>query len=537
MLINKNGQITLSDDMMVFDDPRRTVWWSGLIFIKGVAEGKTSLQRFLEMVDKSGLTAACDLLSGNFTCVVFDKTAKCYHAFTDNNRVSNLYYSADYISTSFLQLVKTIKPNAADLQPDSVCAFIITGQVYSKNALFGSISFLNAEDILVVSKNNITIEKKKLRPIHDIHLTRDELYQNLREIIVSLQGKKVSLDMSGGSDTRTLAGVLKQLGLDFELSTDCPPGFPDHDISVKAAAILQKPHFITWHIVEGVPVRKELDETFLRFDGLSDILSFHPSFQNYAKRESRRVEVIISGFAGEMYKDGGWWRVAMQTLFTGRWKEAMIKKLVYSGLVAWGYDPNLPVYLFAGRCETVCRNFSDSLYDYLMNNYNGRNRAELGDRIFNEYSIRTPRSLAQKGMTYYPILLDLNILPFGLHLSFCKRLFAKEYRNLLFKADKKLARLETTKAHTSLSPEWSCMAVDMLKFVANAFKTSVLKKKKVYPVNPLYAVVRKQPETQRYFAALIKAGVLRQTLTLDELPDRYLGRVYTIGKLLEYITS
>lgn len=535
MLISKNGKISPSKDMMVLEDSQRTLWWRGLIFIKGTAEGRASLLRFVELVDQQGLPAACDQLSGTFSCVIQDKKSQTIYAFTDNSRVANLYYNDEFISTSFLELAKTCKPTADELQSQAVCAFILTGQMYHENALFQSISFLDPTEILLVKGQSISREKKQLRPIYDLTVSREELYNNLREIIASLQDKKISLDMSGGSDTRTLAGVLKQLGMDFELSTDCAAGLPDHEIAKKAAAILARPHYITWHTVQGIDVSAELEETFVRADGLMDVLANHTTFQNYLQREKRHMQVVISGFAGELHKDGGWWRVAMQTLFTPAWKEAIVKKLVYSGLGAWGYDPNLPAHLFAGAYRTTCEKFSDTLYENLMKNYSGRNRVELADKIFYEFSIRTPRSLTQSGLDYYPILLDYNVLPFGLHRPPLRRLFAKEYRLMLYQADKKLARLETTKVGTSLSPEWRYLAVDIAKLCRNAFNTMVLKKKKKYPVNALYALVRKRPETQRYVDLLKKAGVLNAELQLEQIADSYLGRIYTVGKVLETI--
>jgi len=519
--------------MNLLQVPRYTIWWRGLIFIKGVPAGEPSLLRFAERVDRDGVAAACAELSGNFTAIVSDKSRGCVWAFTDHNRVSNLYYSDGYISTSFLQLAKTLKPAPGQLDGESVYAFILTGQVYSSHALYQGISFLAADELLVVEQNAIRRTKKNLPQIYDQTLSRAELKANLQEMIHSWQGKKISLDLSGGSDTRLLAGLLKQLKLDFELCTDCPPGFPDHTIAVKAAALLDRPHWITWHTVDESTLEQELHQTFLAYDGLSDILASHPTWQNYAKREARGIDLVISGFAGEMFKDGGWWRVAMGTLFTKNWKQKTIHRLVYSGLVAWGFDPNIPDHVFGEAYQKVSKNFKQTLYEFLLANYDGANRAELADKIFNEFSIRSPRSPLPRRLTYFPLLLDANILPFGLHLSFGRRLFAKEYRSLLFQADKRLARLETTKAGTSLSPEFSYLAADMVKFLIHTVNTRVLKKQKSKPINPLYAFIRRRPETLHYVDSLKNAGVLAASLSPQDLPDRYLGRVYSLGKLLE----
>ena len=535
MLVSKSGQVVGAEDMMVVDDAHRTIWWRGLLFIPGIPAGQPSLQRFAELIDQQGLPSACDALGGNFSCIVLDKKTASYHAFSDNNRTSNLYYCDDYLSTSFLQLLKICRPSLSDLAPASVMAFMLTGQLYSACAFFHSIRFLQADEILQVSQNYIHLAKKNLSSIYDQCITRAELFHHLEEIIQSLQGENISLDLSGGSDTRLLAGLLHQLGLDFELATDCAPGFPDHDIALQAAAILQKPHFVTWQTVHNDSVQLELEETFLRADGVSDLIAYHPIYQNYAKREARGITVIISGFAGEMYKDGGWWRVAMKTLLTPNWKRAIIKKLTFSGLVGWGYDPYPPLHLFAGAYNLAARNFSASVYDQLMKHFTGKNRAELGDKIFNEFSIRTPRILQQKGLTYFPIMLDARVLPFGLHLPFGRRLFATEYRRLLYQADKKLARLQTTKAGTSLSPEPIYLAKDMLKFIGHAFTTKVLKKKKKYPLNPLYAMIRKQAETQQFMEQLKKVGVLAADVSLDAVPDPYLGRLYTLARVLNGI--
>jgi asparagine synthetase B (glutamine-hydrolysing) len=201
------------------------------------------------------------------------------------------------------------------------------------------------------------------------------------------------MDLTGGSDTRLLAVIFKSVGLDFETAVSGTPGHYDVEISQKVAAELGTKHYVTYHDVENIDLAGELEETFINGDGFSDVLAAHRLYQLGRDRAQRNIELAIGGSGGELYKDGGWWRVAMQTLFHPGWDKAIVKKLVYSGLAGWGYQTQMPVSLFADKFREICLTYMEDLYAYLLQNYQEHTRVKMSDKIFYEYSVNSPRGM------------------------------------------------------------------------------------------------------------------------------------------------
>jgi hypothetical protein len=57
-------------------------------------------------------------------------------------------------------------------------------------------------------------------------------------------------------------------------------GHPDVELSEKTAELLCTTHYVTYHKAEHIDLGHELEETFVKCDGLSDVLSrFFGSFK------------------------------------------------------------------------------------------------------------------------------------------------------------------------------------------------------------------------------------------------------------------
>jgi len=242
--------------------------------------------------------------------VVYHLLPKLYQVF--------FHVSYSIKRTSFIELVKYSLPTKGDLDFSSIIEFIITGQIFCSNTFFNSIKNIKANEILVIDSKRISSRIKKLENIYEKDMSTDDFLKEMKKIAFSLKNKKISIDLTGGIDSRLLTLILQNNGLQFETAISGYHGHPDIEISKEISKILGLQHYITYHHVNSETIFKELKETFIYYDGLTDIIEKHRLYKFFEDRKSRGIEVSISGGGGELYKDAGWWRVATKTFFKSR---------------------------------------------------------------------------------------------------------------------------------------------------------------------------------------------------------------------------
>ena len=406
MIIDKYGRLTDIDSANYWEDSEYSVWWDGIVFVGGLPSGKASIEHFIRTIEKRDIPSACNILSGSFSCILLDREKEKYFAFVDNSRQSHFFYNQTCVSTSFLKLIDRTKKKLNSIDHHSMIEFVITGNVFTKQIFFEDIKIIDADEILVVFSEGISIEHKRLSNIYECKSSEYDFLQNLNVIASSLKNNKISMDLTGGSDSRLLTVIFKKAGVDFETAVSGMLGHPDVEISEEVAELLGTTHYVTYHNTEHIDLSHELEETFVNCDGLSDVLASHRLYQFDCDRGKRGITLAIGGGAGELYKDGGWWRVAMRFLFSPTRDKSIVKKLVKSGLAGWGFDRHLPVFMFTGEYRQICLKYKEYLFNHLLGNYRENNRFKMADKIFYEYSVRSPRGITCGFAKRYSPLLD-----------------------------------------------------------------------------------------------------------------------------------
>lgn len=535
MIIDKYGKLVDIDSANYWENSKYSVWWEGIVFVGGVPSGKASIEHLIRTIEKRDIASACNILSGSFSCILLDREKERYYAFVDNSCQSHFFYNQTYISTSFLKLIDKTRQKLNSIDHHSVVEFVITGNVFTKQKFFKDIQIIDADEILIVSSEGISIGHKNLSNIYEYKSSEYDFLQNLYGVASSLKNNKISMDLTGGSDTRLLAVIFRKVGIDFETAISGMSGHPDIEISKMAAGLLGTTHYVTYHKIENIDLKRELEETFVNCDGLSDVLEIHRLYQFDCDRGERGIALAISAGGGELYKDGGWWRVAMQTLFSPTWDKAIVKKLVNSGLAGWGFDPNLPSFMFAGEYREICLKYKEYLFGYLLRNYRENNRFKMADKIFYEYSVRSPREISCGSVKRYSPLLDRQIVPFGINMDKRKRFLSASYRNIITTLNRNIARLKTSKADTSLYSELNYVIKDMGRLFLYVIGAKLKKSHKQQREQnaAIFKLSRKMKETYSYIDSLKEIGMLDYQLSNDDIPDKYLGRLITLGKLIE----
>jgi len=536
MIIDKNGLLTETHDANCWENSRYSVWWEGIIFVEGFLSGKTSVEHFIEKIDKNGIESSCEILFGSFSCIVCDKEKEKYYAFVDNSRRCCFFYDQSYVSLSFLKLIEKLGITLDNIDYRCLVEFVITGNVFTKNVFFKNINIINANEILVVSDGVISVVKKALRNIYRAESSQSSFFDKMRKIAWSLQNNRISMDLTGGCDTRLLVAIFKDAGMDFETAISGVGGHPDVEISKKAAKMLGCEHHVTYHKVNEIDVERELEETFACCDGLSDVLSHHRLYQFDKERKERGINLAIGGSGGELYKrDGGGFRTAMKTQLRYRWDKAIVKKLVYSGIAGWNFSPRLPCFLFGEKSMKICANYKEYLYEYLLRNFYYPNKFKMADKIYYEYTVISPRGILIGGLKRYHPLLDRQVVVFGINMQKTSRFLYSYQKNIVTDINKDVARLETTKVGTSLSSEKNYIVDDVKKLLMHKITQKLGKRSAQISNNNvnLIKLVKKMNKTNFYINILKEIDLINHSLSNKDIPERYLGRLITLGKLVE----
>ncbi len=272
------------------------------------------------------------------------------------------------------------------------------------------------------------------------------------------------------------------------------------------------------------------------YDGLTDIIEKHILYQFFKDRKSRGIEVSISGGGGELYKDAGWWRVAATTIFKTNWKSIIIKNLVYSGLVGWGFDPKLSCFLFSNKFKSICFNYKNNLYSHISNEYCYNSRFKMADKIFYEYSVRSPRYVRGNKSILYSPLLERKIVSYGISMNWKDRFLARNYRKIITKLNKPIARIKTTKANTSISSEFRYIISDIIKICNKLIYIKIRRNKKMLIFDDrIYVIAKQIVKNNHYIDCLKNIGLLDHDLKIVDIPNNYIGRIITLGMLVEFI--
>lgn len=314
--IHRFDEVLVESDSSQWENDNYKIYWEGFVFITGVLSGEDSIRVFSKEIEDKGIKKASGLLRGGFACVVFDKKTKIYYSFVDNSRQYCLFYTDRAISTSFLELVHRQEIKSEALDPECAVEFILTGLVFSEKIFFEGVNVIEADKVLSLSDSKLIIQKKDTKDPFSLSLpptTSAHFLKAFEDIVPSLKNKNISIDLTGGTDSRTITVILNHFGMEFETAVCGENGHSDLYLSKKIARILGFDHHITYHSVKNDNIAKDLNNTFRAYDGLSDILTNNRLYQLQKQRKKRNIDLVIGGSGGELYKDGGYWRGALGT--------------------------------------------------------------------------------------------------------------------------------------------------------------------------------------------------------------------------------
>jgi hypothetical protein len=473
-----------------------------------------------------------------FGLLVHDKAEGGWRAATDNAGLYKIFHDDQGASTSFLGLVRARRVGRDRVDPAALVEFLAHGQVFAPHTFVAGIHKLRGRELLELAPGAPPRLRAKALPAA-VEGGTEAVLGRFAALARSLDGRALSVDATGGFDSRLIACLLHAKGLRFELAASGLPGTADTEIAATMARLLGEPFHLSGHDLDDLDA--SLVATFRAGDGLTDLRRFHRDRQLALSRLGRGVEVMAHGGGGEIFRD---YHVIQDF------------PLYDSRRVAFGrfYDlRQTPVTLPPDALSPAGRELLAALKPATIARYEEHRaptNSQTYDRVY--YFLRHPEFFGQYYANYINMGLDV-AAPFldydnamiGIGLGGWRGFFHAWHRRVLTAHCPKLAALPTAEGF-SASAEPLRVLADLRAYAATQLRRAGKKasqrltgKTRFHTVGAFVAdapgFVGRLRGSAHFPVALERlraAGVLAAGETGAGLRDGHVGRALTLGMFL-----
>jgi hypothetical protein len=350
---------------------------------------------------------------------------------------------------------------------------------------------------------------------------------------------ELSVDATGGFDSRLVVSLLHRSGLPFELATSGRVGNRDVEIAQEMARQLGRPFRLAGHDLGRLD--EELALTFEAGDGLTDLRRFHRDWQAAQVRLARGIGLIAYGGGGELLRDHAY---VQDFPFLGS-SRVNFKRF---------YELRMtPVKLAPDQLSLATREHLATLQRRTIAAFEelrGPTNNQTHDRIY--LFLRYPEHFGQHYANYINMgldvaapLLDYCNAQVAIATSPWRRVFFRWHREIITRHCPNIASLPTADGFTA-SNEPRRMLADLgaygftqLRRAGKKLSQRQTGKARFYVAGAFEANApnfMQRLRTSRHFAEglerLKARGILAPDLAGEQVRDIHVGRLLTLGMLL-----
>lgn len=220
--------------------------------------------------------------------------------------MNSFYINNEFAGHSFLKLVKNESLTIQDINFESVLQFLSLGYIYFNETLLFNVKKANHfQKHFFISENKLTAPYTPKTTLTNNLDTLSNSFISKFEVLKHLNYKNISIDITGGIDSRLVAVVLDHFDINYDAQFNISSSkLGEIDIVNNVASTLNIP----LHIVENGNLTSDiLDTLFYLSDAQIDLLNLQSLYFAQRERQKRNIDLIITGVAGELYKDF-WWQ-------------------------------------------------------------------------------------------------------------------------------------------------------------------------------------------------------------------------------------
>lgn len=516
-----------------YEDDHFLIRYKGVLFSNKGSDLETIKFYLVPYLKKSeGIGVPFGEFLGNYIIEATNKINQEKMVFSDNSGMCYWYYTSTQYSYEIKNLLNTAK-----LDLNGISNFIFTGTFQPYKTAFQEIQKLSKNEYLVIKNSNISLRKKNISNFSEPKDKMDiekafDLFSN------AYKNKKISIDLTGGYDSRLIASVLSYLGIKFEASVSGVKGIYDIEAAEEISKILNIDFHPYYHEINEDTFNLNILKSILELGEYEiDIFQFHRNYFLAENRVNRNIDVQLSGIGGEAYKDA-WW---LQDFPFYNSKKINIKKLIKSRV----FFSISNRHLYSDNVQKNALQLFDQMYDH-MNMFKLESNTQTYDNI--AYNYRILRNSSRYLQTYnkillsYAPLLELNLMRTAFDLPRNQRFFNLFHRKCITKFAPQIAKIKTTEGTSAsyhkldLLKDFSSYAWDKQKRVSK-YVLRRLTKKTFFQTNPsnqnMFEIAKKWKINAEIDQILKDSNILNGKTRLTDVPNSEYARIFTIGLFLK----
>ncbi|MGH9503933.1 MAG: hypothetical protein ACRD20_13870 [Terriglobales bacterium] len=540
MFIDRKAHCNGADDFERFESADYRIYWRGLLYSSGVSAGLPCITKLAVDLRLHNLQQLAPALRGSFLLIVQEKQSEDFFVLVDNSGLYHAFYSDAGFSTSFLDLAAFQGLGADDLDPEALVEFLHFGFVSFDRTLFRDIRKLPPEQILRISPvSGISLIPKFLAEMGS--RSPSSLEELLQDFTSCVSAERVSVDITGGMDTRFLAILLHYYGLNFEVAVRGNENDLDVKIAGEVAAALGKDLNVCHPVIDDM--ESQFPHVLEICDGLFDVVRSYGALQLQYERARRDITLMVSAGGGELYRDHFW---LQDFPFYSR-KKANLKRFCSFRLLPTDPDHSL----LAAEYGEISRGYRSRLFEDLSQ-YEVAGNTQTYDRIV--YRVRYRELLGRYVTNHTHVMrcampfMERDAVMYGDLMPRSDRFFDYYFRGKATNCNPQAARIRTTRGNVTLSSEFFPLAGDVYKYGADKL-TRISRRigqkyfKKSYrscgkldePLGhpDLFSTLRRSQAVRQSASRLQDMGILNSALGVEDLGDQYLGTTLTLALVME----
>lgn len=516
------------------------IYWEGLVFVNGILSGEESVKFFITELRKRGIQDATRLLKGIFFIAVEEKSTGDFYSFVDNSGLFQAFYNQKIISTSFLKIVRHERFTAVNLDPEAVVEYLYFGYLFPYKTFFKTVKKIPSDKICHFSHkdNQLHLLGKNILDFIEPPDNKTKSFHEIFEgLAASLSNRNVSVDLTGGSDTRLIAVMLDYFGLKFETATSGGTSeYKDVSVSKRIAHELGFQWYSTIHSISSL--EEDMNELFITTEGMFDILYYHRLYQFQKSRMERGIDTMISGVGGEILKDFMW----LQDFPFYSKKSSNIERMLDMRIMS--FEPMH--FMFAENLSETYKMMRSRMIQELSQ-YLLETNTKTYDNIYINYIIKGVLSRILTSNSFflkcYAPFLDLDIVKIGFNLSRGLRFFNMYHRKKISVINPSIAKVPITEGGISLSSEPMMMILDIPKYSYNKLNRLMIKlhlrnKPMLQRDHPRFCDnVRKMELMKDSIGILKEVGIINDSVEMNQIDNRNLGMILSLAMLIKYMSD
>ncbi len=514
----------------------RQATWSGFLYD---SQGRTQTRAVDHLLEELAagrpLIQVAATLRGAFFLAVHDQASDTTWCCIDDSGLYSAYCTDRVVSSSFLDLCRREGIGSADFSPSAMIEFLQLGNVYFGETLTPRVRRLSADELIEVGPAGVTRHDKGIGTLATRPAVDDWMIATAA-LAEALRGEQVSVDLTGGFDSRMLACLLHAHGVPFEAALSGRETSEDACLGRAVAEALGVDYHFT--VYDPSKLLDQLPATLQRLDGLGGlILLNHRLIQLGQDRAARGATVSLKGSGGELYKDFFW----TQDFPFYRSRKTRIDRLHRLRIEFELLQPN---YLTAAAYRTFQQRRAYRRQE-LQRRYAATYNTQSYDNVYFYERVQTWNSRAITSsqladLAVHAPLCELTLARIGYHAPRRQRFFNRLHRQVITAAAPAAARIKTTDRTSA-----SAGRIDMLRDLAGyvqaksrkaAKKLSQLVANRTHfessdyaPDTELIARIAGSEIGRDSFEQLKAHDLLQTSATFDDLSPRFRQHAIVLG--------